>query len=89
MASLNPSRREEICRLAGQISCQSLQLRDIVDNIYQRGQSPSRPPSRPPLGRPEQSTGIRGDTVGVRRQGWRRPKGLGRSSSEQGLLRER
>uniref|UniRef100_A0A131YZC7 Uncharacterized protein n=1 Tax=Rhipicephalus appendiculatus TaxID=34631 RepID=A0A131YZC7_RHIAP len=42
MASLNPSRREEICRLAGQISCQSLQLRDIVDNIYQR---PARPPS--------------------------------------------
>ncbi|KAH7975640.1 hypothetical protein HPB52_003935 [Rhipicephalus sanguineus] len=41
----NPSRREEICRLAGQISCQSLQLRDIVDNIYQRGQSPARPPS--------------------------------------------
>ncbi|KAL1420427.1 hypothetical protein MTO96_024251 [Rhipicephalus appendiculatus] len=45
MASCNPSQREQICRLAGQISCQSLQLRDIVDNIYQRGQSPSRPPS--------------------------------------------
>ncbi|KAH7975639.1 hypothetical protein HPB52_003934 [Rhipicephalus sanguineus] len=43
----DPSRREEICRLAGQISCQSLQLRDIVDNIYQRGQSPTRPPSAP------------------------------------------
>ncbi|KAH7975809.1 uncharacterized protein LOC125760151 [Rhipicephalus sanguineus] len=48
----NPSRREEICRLAGQISCQSLQLRDIVGNIYQRGQSPARPPSAAPSSPP-------------------------------------
>ncbi|KAH8031920.1 hypothetical protein HPB51_022118 [Rhipicephalus microplus] len=52
MTSLNPSRREEICRLAGQISCQSLQLRDIVDNIYQRGQSPAKRPSSAPSSPP-------------------------------------
>ncbi|KAL1420425.1 hypothetical protein MTO96_024249 [Rhipicephalus appendiculatus] len=50
--SLNSSRREEICRLASQISCQSLQLRDIVDNIYQRGQSPARPPLTAPSSSP-------------------------------------
>ncbi|KAH7974533.1 hypothetical protein HPB49_016494 [Dermacentor silvarum] len=53
--AFSPTRREEICRLARQISCQSLQLKDIVDNIYQRNQSPARPssaaaafPSNPP-----------------------------------------
>ncbi|KAH8031919.1 hypothetical protein HPB51_022117 [Rhipicephalus microplus] len=48
MASFSPSRREEICRLAGQISCQSLQLRNIVDNINQRRQSSARPPLTAP-----------------------------------------
>ncbi|XP_075526484.1 uncharacterized protein LOC142558211 [Dermacentor variabilis] len=43
--AFNQARREEICRLARQISCQSLQLKDIVDSIYQRGQSPARPSS--------------------------------------------
>ncbi|KAL3206857.1 hypothetical protein MRX96_039878 [Rhipicephalus microplus] len=52
MASFNPSRPEELRRLAGQISCQSLELRDIVDNIYQRGQSPARPPSDTPSSPP-------------------------------------
>ncbi|XP_075729245.1 uncharacterized protein LOC142771536 [Rhipicephalus microplus] len=52
MASFNPSRREELCRLAGQISCQSLELRDIVDNIYLRGQNPARPPSDTPSSPP-------------------------------------
>lgn len=53
--AFSPTRREEICRLARQISCQSLQLKDIVDNIYQRNQGPARPssaaaafPSNPP-----------------------------------------
>ncbi|XP_070396039.1 uncharacterized protein [Dermacentor albipictus] len=53
--AFNQARRDEICRLARQISCQSLQLKDIVDSIYQRGPSPTRPssaaatfPSNPP-----------------------------------------
>ncbi|KAL1420424.1 hypothetical protein MTO96_024248 [Rhipicephalus appendiculatus] len=64
--SFNQSRRE-ICHLAGQTSCQSLQLRDIVDNTYQRGQSPARPPSAAPSSPPgfevyvSVSAGKRGD----------------------------
>ncbi|KAH6922217.1 hypothetical protein HPB50_010880 [Hyalomma asiaticum] len=70
--AFSPTRREEICRLARQISCQSLQLKDIVDNIYQRGQSPARPasagaasPSSPPGFTVQQS--VRGGKGGGRR----------------------
>lgn len=41
--ALSPTRREEICRLARQISSHSMQLKDIVDNIYRREQSPASP----------------------------------------------
>ncbi|KAL1420420.1 hypothetical protein MTO96_024245 [Rhipicephalus appendiculatus] len=65
MAFSDRSRCEQICHLAGQFNCHAFQLGNIGD-IYRCGQSPSRPP----LGRPEQSSGIRGASVGVRRQGW-------------------
>ncbi|XP_077544753.1 uncharacterized protein LOC144157911 [Haemaphysalis longicornis] len=45
--SFSPARREEICRLARQISSHSLQLKDIVDAIYSR--SGCRDSCAPPL----------------------------------------
>ncbi|KAK8759532.1 hypothetical protein V5799_002839 [Amblyomma americanum] len=50
--AFSPTRREEICRLARQISSHSMQLKDIVDNIYKREQSPaaSSPRAASPTG---------------------------------------